>query len=499
MDDIIGRSVLEWTAPDEQAHNAEAVAQCAQQGFVQDFETVYLDKNGTRIDILINATVRETPQGKRLISLCRNITERKRAELRLRKINDVLLQLGADRDINIDRLTTLCGELMGADCALYNRLRHHMLCALGQWRTPPDFKPEDTPDGHICYDVISHNATDAYVVRNLQTSAYAATDPNVRAFGLQTYAGRVVRRRGAPVGSLCVVYGRDVELTPEDFNVLGIIAAALGAEEDRSHAEDELHQTQVMLVQAEKMAALGQMASGLAHEVKNPLDIIMQGVDFIAHELPSDAPQLHGVIGKIKKAITRADAIVQNLLEFARKTPSDIKAYSLNTIVEESLDALESHPALSKVDVRLELAPALPQVMVDGHHLTQVLINLLSNALKAMPSGGTLTVRTREEHIAHVGNHVGRRKTDRFRIGDVAVVCEIEDTGSGISKKNLGRIFDPFFTTAAPGEGTGLGLAITKSLVEINGGMIHIDSEEGKGTKARIVLPLAPREDTPHG
>ena len=161
-------------------------------------------------------------------------------EERLAEINKRLLSLGTDFDANVDQLTALCGKLLGATCALYNRLEGGMLCSFGQWQTPPDYKPRDRPDGHICYDVIQQANHDTLVVRNLLDTAYAKTDPNVTQYTLKTYVGHAVKCGAEVVGSLCAVFQSDVDPTEGDKRILGIIAAALGAEEDRRQAEEDL-------------------------------------------------------------------------------------------------------------------------------------------------------------------------------------------------------------------------------------------------------------------
>ena len=152
---------------------------------------------------------------------------------RVRRLAEGLSSLGLDHVANINRLTALCGELLGATCALYNRRQGGLLCSLGQWSAPPGFVAEDKPDGHICYDVIQQDRDEALLVRNLQATPYAKSDPNVRTYGLQTYLGLRVRCDGMPVGSLCVVYDRDMVPTDEDLEILTLIAVAVGNEDKR--------------------------------------------------------------------------------------------------------------------------------------------------------------------------------------------------------------------------------------------------------------------------
>jgi PAS domain S-box-containing protein len=186
-----------------------------------------------------------------------DVNERRRAQERLQKINDGLLALGPDFQVNVNRLTSLAGELLNGSCALYNRLEAGMLCAWGQWKTPPGFKAEDDPDGHICYDVIRRAVRDVLFIPHLPATPYVETDPNVRAYELQAYLGHVVRCGDSPVGSLCVVFQQPFTPTDEDFRLLGILAAAVGAEETRRRAEEALRASEERFRGIFEQAAVG--------------------------------------------------------------------------------------------------------------------------------------------------------------------------------------------------------------------------------------------------
>ena len=186
----------------------------------------------------------------------RDVTERKQVEQalrqsreRLERVNRCLLELGPSHDANINRLTALCGELVGATYALYNRLQGDLLCSVGQWQTPPGFKSENAPAGHICYDVIRDNRDGAVVITDLPKTAYAQSDPHVRAHNFRTYMGGVVRCEGKPVGSLCVTYATDYRPTDDDRRILGIIASAIGNEDTRKQKEAELNRLMTAIEQ----------------------------------------------------------------------------------------------------------------------------------------------------------------------------------------------------------------------------------------------------------
>ncbi|MDD5615550.1 MAG: ATP-binding protein [Candidatus Methanoperedens sp.] len=166
--------------------------------------------------------------------------ERRQAEQRMTRLNECLLGFGADPVKNINSLTALCGELMGASCALYNRLENGTLCSLGQWNTPPGYKSVDDPEGHICSDVINRCENGVIVIHNLPETEYAHTDPNILPNKLKTYIGKSVKFSEKCVGSLCVVYQDDFSPGEDDKRLMGVIASAIGVEEKRRQAEEAL-------------------------------------------------------------------------------------------------------------------------------------------------------------------------------------------------------------------------------------------------------------------
>jgi PAS domain S-box-containing protein len=190
---------------------------------------------------------------------------------RLDRITQCFLGFTTDPEENFNQLTTLAGDLLGADCALYNRLERGLLCSLGQWSTPPDYSPVDRPQGHICYDIIQRGGEDVFVIRDLQNTRYAESDPNVRPYELQTYIGKAVRCNAGYVGSLCVVYQRDVEPTDEDKQLLTLLASALGVEEERRQTERALRKAHDDLEQRveRRTEELSRTVGVLKNEIKD--------------------------------------------------------------------------------------------------------------------------------------------------------------------------------------------------------------------------------------
>lgn len=233
-----GFDLLSLVAPESRPFIKERMKLFKKGEFMkQSFEFTALTVGSQRVEM--EASVSQVPyEGKTAaLVILHDITEQKRFHERLTRINECFLSFVADPIENIRRLTCLTGEIMEATCALYNRIERELLCSLGQWHTPPGYKAEDSPDGHICYDVIRQCGDQPLIIRNLADTHYARTDPNVAMYGLQTYIGQAVRCGGLCIGSLCVVYQKDIVPSEEDLKIMGIIAAALGVEEERCKAE----------------------------------------------------------------------------------------------------------------------------------------------------------------------------------------------------------------------------------------------------------------------
>ncbi|MDD5255050.1 MAG: PAS domain S-box protein [Candidatus Omnitrophica bacterium] len=201
----------------------------------QSFEHRIIRKDGA-IRWIRNTSVAHVDDKGAIVSydgLIQDITERKEMEKRLERINSGFIKLGADPAKNIESLVALCGEIMGADCAMYNRTENGRLLSVSRWKFPDDFKPKDTIEGTLCNEAVKHGQSDMVVLRNLSKSAYAKSDPHITKYHLQTYVGYPVRLDGKSVGSLCAFYRRDYLPVAEDKKIMGIVSSAIGVEEER--------------------------------------------------------------------------------------------------------------------------------------------------------------------------------------------------------------------------------------------------------------------------
>jgi signal transduction histidine kinase len=191
----------------------------------------------------------------------------------------------------------------------------------------------------------------------------------------------------------------------------------------------------------------------------------------------------------MKEAIYRADSIARGLLEFSASHQLTVSPADLNGLIEETLRLVRHTFTEQKITFVKDLKPDLPKVHVDKNQIQQVFVNLIMNAVHAMPDGGQFTVRTYARQLTETTHYEGSRKADRMWVGDLVVVAEFEDTGTGIPDEHLAKIFDPFFTTKPTGVGTGLGLPVSKRIIDLHGGNLDIRNKtESRGVRATITL-----------
>jgi len=572
----------------------------------QPFDLIITRKDKSHVHMEANGRLIKQKDRKTWIQVTlRDITERKRAEERLEKINTCLLSLGNDFTENANNITALLGELLGATCALYNRLDNKMLCSLAQWHTPPDYNPRDKADGHICYDVIRQGTNEAYVARDLQNSSYAQSDPNVLAYGLQTYVGQAVLCNSCHVGSLCTVFQKDFEPSEDEKKIIGILASAMRVEEERRQAKEELRQSQkaaedalqtgelildtmpvgVIVVGRDKIirrvnkTALMMMGCNSPQEIignichrkicpaevnncpvidlgnsvynsekvllnssgqeipilKTVLPITLEGEEVLLEAFVdiTDRLQAEQELEKLNKdlesAVWELRRANKELQEFAYITAHDLKtplrgigtlanwistdyadkfdeqgkqqvrllvrkAKQMSALIDDILQYSRlghSSPEKRQVDLNTELSDViagidppenieiiieneLPVLICEKTQIMQVFQNLLSNAVKYMdkPEGQI---------------KVGCVEQNGFWKFSIA------DNGPGIDEKYHKKIFK-IFQTLSPQDrvdSTGIGLSIVKKIVELNAGIVWVESEPGKGSTFFFTLPIS--------
>jgi PAS domain S-box-containing protein len=293
-------------------------------------------------------------------------------------------------------------------------------------------------------------------------------------------------------------YGGVGKLTPTQFNVVnkagegipiqlsatliydetGRETASAGIFTDlrpRLRMERKLQETHLQLVSSEKMASLGKLAAGIAHEINNPLGGILIYSSLMMEDFPEDNPGRQD-LARIVQETSRCKEIVKSLLEFARQTEPKMEPTDINRAITEGLFFLENQALFHNIQIIKRLDPDLPLIVGNAGQLKQVFMNIIVNAAEAMHGSGLLTITT------------------SFASHRNMVLMEFTDTGEGIPEENLNRIFDPFFTTKDIGKGTGLGLSTSYGIVEGHGGRISVKSKIGEGTTFTIELPAHPNE-----
>ncbi|MBA3853637.1 MAG: hypothetical protein C0503_04425 [Gemmatimonas sp.] len=246
---------------------------------------------------------------------------------------------------------------------------------------------------------------------------------------------------------------------------------------------EERRRLDEQVLQAQKLEAVGRLAGGIAHDFNNLLTVMASYGGMARESLPPGSPEAKD-LDEVLKAIDRATALTRHLLTFSRQRLSDVRPLDVNVVVR-STDSMLVRLIPSNVERSIELTEALPFVIADHIQLEQVLVNLVVNAVDAMPEGGRLTVRTTRERVS------GLRGGDASGPEEDCVCLAVSDTGVGMDAATMARVFDPFFTTKPLGKGTGLGLATVHGIVQSAGGRVVAYSEPGQGTTMRVYLPVA--------
>jgi len=247
-----------------------------------------------------------------------------------------------------------------------------------------------------------------------------------------------------------------------------------GLYQDLQSRMEELQRTQESLVESAKLAAVGELAASVAHEINTPLMVILGNSNLLLRQLPSNSPA-SAKVSIIEMEAHRAGKIVRDLLNFARKREPKREQLSVHDVLDRAIDLLGPKLAYAHVEVERVFDLSLPAIAGDRDQLTQVFLNLITNAMDAMETGGRVVLQT--------GIHQGDD-------GRTMVSVSVSDTGHGIPPEHRARIFEPFYTTKSEGRGTGLGLSVSLGILQMHGGSIEVDSKVGHGTTMRVTVPV---------
>ena len=256
-------------------------------------------------------------------------------------------------------------------------------------------------------------------------------------------------------------------------------------------SQRELRKTQEHLVQTAKLELAGTLAAGVAHEVKNPLQTILMGVHLLSEKLsePQRTPEIALALQEMSSAVSRAKAIIGDLMALTHPMQFQRQWQDLHPVIDSSLRLLRNEMMKARIKVECQFDAALPPALLDPQRLEQVFLNLLINAIQAMPNGGLINIRTSAKYIG-AWESSQRPLFRNFNSGDQVVLVTIQDRGTGIPEELLPRVFDPFFTTKPPGLGTGLGLSMAKKIVELHDGAIELKNAATGGVVAAVAIRL---------
>jgi len=316
--------------------------------------------------------------------------------------------------------------------------------------------------------------------------------------GIVSLMDAAIRSHGKTIGVICHEHvGQRRSWSQEELEFVSSVADRISliiewlerkrVEDELQVAYNKLRQSQEELVQSAKFKAIGQLASSVAHEVRNPLAIILQSIDYLRERVPD---QHREVIQVAANNIKRANTIIGTLMDFSKVKALSMAQEDVNSIIEDSLALTRYSNHEDKIKVVKELSDNLPKILVDRQKIVQVMINILLNAIQAISGEGNIFVRT---YLAEFNQRQGvpsEEKTESQFSLKQGVVIEVEDEGVGISEENMNNLFRPFFTTKETMTGIGLGLSVVKEIILMHNGKIDIKSRLDHGTKVTITLGI---------
>jgi PAS domain S-box-containing protein len=441
IEEIKGRFINDVVVPEERIEEASALSRAALSNEVRRKETVRKRKDGSLVDVdTLGYPVRFGNKTVGVYAIYSDITERKRMEEELRRAKEQFQVLVEESPLGVSVIRK-DGRYQYVNPKFVEMFGY----TLEEVATGREWFAKAYPDPGYRNQVISTWNTDAKSAKcgEVKPQTFTVTCKN---------------------GSEKLIYFRPVTLeTGDHFVIYEDIT-------ERKRMEEELRAAQEQLIRSERLVAIGQLAGGVGHELRNPLGAIKNAVYYIkgkvaSSELGQREPRVLEFLGIIEDEVNSSNKIITDLLEFSRVRKPSVSPARIEKIIE---DALSRIAILENIELIKKLDAGLPEINVDPDQIKQVLVNIITNAVQAMPEGGKLLI--------------GAREKNKF------LEVEVTDTGCGIPQESIDKIFDPLFTTKA--KGIGLGLAVCKSIIDRHEGNIAVKSKVGEGTTFNIKLPL---------
>jgi two-component system, cell cycle sensor histidine kinase and response regulator CckA len=442
LDEIKGKVVTEWTSPEDRQRNAREVGKCLKRGFVRNLEINYIDSNGLITPIEINATAIESGVGTKILTMCRDITERKLAEGAL-KISEEKYRLVVE---NANDAIFIAQDGM-------IKFPNHQLTNLTGYSEKELTK--------VSFSNFLSADDKEMVVDRHQRRLRGEKVPT-------TYSFRVINKDGETLwveASTVVINWED---RPASLNFLRDITIQKKLEEQLLHAQ--------------KMEAIGTLAGGVAHDFNNLLMGILGYTSLMLMKTDKSHP-FHDKLKIIEQQVESGAQLTKQLLGFARGGKYEVNPLNINDLIIKTAEIFGR--TKKEITIHKTLQEDLYTIEADSGQIEQVLMNLYLNAWQAMPSGGSLYIETQNSILDEKQYHAYYIKPGPY------VKISVTDTGVGMDAKTQKRIFDPFFSTKEIGKGTGLGLASAYGIIKNHGGIINVFSEKGHGTTFTMHLPAS--------
>jgi PAS domain S-box-containing protein len=473
----------------------------SEEGFVVEFEVRLFGKNDRRFDALITSNVTVDTNGEiaGYVLIIRDITKRKIAQLQIEKRNvrlDILNAIAKTVSSSLDLNEILIGtidetlEILEADSVriymlddkkeILELVAHKGLST--QFISKPFMQYRKPGDGLLGQTVIDGETR---LVDNFLRSEDPYIDSIIEA-GLHTTAYIPLSNKGEMMGVMCVSSHYPIEFSAGYIEFLTAVGNQIGVAMDNANlyenvkrAYEDLKEAQEQIIQTEKLASLGKLAATIAHEINNPLAVVLTYIRLMIklidrnHFSPKRLEDISRYLATMDSETSKCGEIVKSLLAFSRQSTITIESNSIEEIIDRTLILIAHDLGMKGIQLNKMIEPNLPKVKCDFKQIQQALLNLMHNGSDAMQDGGILTVKA-------------NRKDGDERFLDVIIA----DIGCGITEEDKEKILEPFFTTKEEGKGVGLGLSVVYGIITRHNGTIEVESEPGKGSTFKISIPF---------